>query len=145
MSRHDRGREPRMSHGPPRSTLRAADVHGLPSGLRTEAAMNARCTMRLAGGGLGRPMQGLHELAALDRVKGPAERWPRWLRRAGRPRQGTGSLRHHAGPPSRRAQDALPAPRTEPTRKGAGGAGRHGKNRESGGEEEVSPLRTADS
>jgi hypothetical protein len=38
----------------------------------------------------------------------------------------------------------MPTPRTEPTCKGVGGAGRHGKNRESGGEEQVSPLRTAD-
>jgi hypothetical protein len=30
------------------------------------------------------------------------------------------------GPPSRRAQDALPAPRTEPTRKGAGSTRSHG-------------------
>jgi hypothetical protein len=75
-SRRDRGREPRMPHGPPRGTLRATDVHGVPSGLRTETAMNARCTMRLVGGGLGRPMQGLCELTALDHAKGPAGRTP---------------------------------------------------------------------
>jgi hypothetical protein len=65
-----------MPHILPRGTLRAADVHRVPSGLGTEAAMNARCTMRLIGGGLGRPMQGLRELAALDRAKGPARRTP---------------------------------------------------------------------
>ena len=53
-SRRNRGRESRMPHGLRRGTLRAAAVHGLPSGLRNEVTLNARRTTRRAGGPAGR-------------------------------------------------------------------------------------------